>query len=87
MNKKAEVEYPAPFALKVMGRNEEDFVPFVLEIFGRHVAEIDASAVTSRLSRDSNYLSVNVPFLAQSRAQLEALYKELNSNPRILMVV
>ncbi|WP_363324741.1 DUF493 domain-containing protein [uncultured Anaerolinea sp.] len=41
----------------------------------------------TRLSREDRYLSVTVSFTASSRVQLNAIYAELQSQQRVLMVI
>lgn len=74
------------FPLKVMGRNADDFEGFVVSIVQTH-APLSARTVTTRLSQGGNYLSVTVTFVAESRAQLDAIYQELSSHERVLMAL
>ena len=71
------MEFPCEFPLKVMGDNEGVFRETVLAIVQRHVPDLDASRVESRESRSGKYTSLTIPFTAESRAQLDALYQEL----------
>jgi len=81
------VEYPILFPLKVIGVDEKDFETFVVEIVRRHVPELLEENITSRLSNGSKYRSVSLEFIAQSRAQMDALYAELSSHKRVLMIL
>ncbi|HMN63136.1 MAG TPA: DUF493 domain-containing protein [Anaerolinea sp.] len=80
-------DFPTAIPLKVIGRNEDDFQAFVMELFVKHLSPDEIHEVAQRSSRESNYLSVTVTFTAQSRDHLNAIYGELNSNQRILMVI
>ena len=81
------VEYPIDFPLKVIGENATDFEPFVVEIVRRHVPDLLEENIISRLSNGNRYRSVSFEFMAQSRAQLDALYAELSSHQRVLMIL
>ena len=81
------VEYPILFPLKVIGVDEKDFETFVVEIVRRHVPELLEENIISRLSNGSKYRSVSLEFIAQSRAQMDALYAELSSHKRVLMIL
>ena len=81
------VEYPIDFPLKVIGENATDFEPFVVEIVRRHVPDLLEENIISRLSSTSRYCSVSFQFIAESRAQVDALYAELTSNERVLMIL
>ncbi len=80
-------DFPTAIPLKVIGHNENNFEGFVLELFQKQLAEEEILAVAQRPSREGNYLSVTVTFTAQSREHLDAIYAELNGQPRILMVI
>lgn len=81
------IEYPIDFPLKVIGVDEMDFEPFVLKIVRRHVPDLLEENIISRLSSSSRYRSVSVQFIAESRAQVDALYAELSSHERVLMIL
>ncbi|MBP9041355.1 MAG: DUF493 domain-containing protein [Anaerolineaceae bacterium] len=81
------VEYPIPFPLKVIGRDESDFEEFVIEIVRRHIPELLEENITSRLSSGDKYRSVSFQFIANSREQVDALYAELSSHKRVLMIL
>lgn len=82
-----EIKYPILFPLKVMGKDEPDFEDFVIEIVRRHVPELLEENITSRLSNGNKYRSVNFEFIAESHAQVDALYAELSSHKRVLMIL
>ena len=71
------MEFPCEFPLKVMGDSGEAFREAVLTIVERHVPDVDPSRVEARESRSGKYTSLTIPFTAESRAQLDALYQEL----------
>lgn len=81
------IEYPIHFPLKVIGVNESDFETFVVEIVRRHVPELLEENIISRLSSGNRYRSVSFEFIAESRAQMDALYAELSSHKRVLMIL
>jgi putative lipoic acid-binding regulatory protein len=86
-NEPSLIEYPVNFPLKVIGVDENDFEPFVVEIVRRHVPDLLEENIISRLSGGSRYRSVSIEFIARSRAQLDALYAELGSHQRVLMIL
>jgi hypothetical protein len=81
------VDYPILFPLKVIGVDEDDFELFVVEIVRRHVPELVEENIISRLSNGNKYRSVSFGFIAESRAQMDALYTELSSHERVLMIL
>jgi putative lipoic acid-binding regulatory protein len=80
-------KFPCDFPLKVLGRKSDDFRSIVLGIVQKHAGDIDPAGIEERPSRDGNYLSLTCTFRAQSREQLDALYRELTSCERVLVVL
>jgi putative lipoic acid-binding regulatory protein len=79
--------FPCQFPIKVMGRQSADFRSLVIGIVQKHAGPIDASQIEERPSKDGSYLSLTCTFEAQSREQLDALYRELTSCERVLVVL
>lgn len=80
-------QFPCDFPLKVMGRRGDDFRSLVLGVVQKHAGPIDPANIEERPSKDGNYLSLTCTFRAQSREQLDALYRELTSCERVLIVL
>jgi putative lipoic acid-binding regulatory protein len=70
-----------------MGRRSDDFRSLVMGIVQKHVGAVDAANIEERPSKDGNYLSLTCTFSAQSKDQLDALYRELTSCERVLIVL
>lgn len=81
------LEFPCDFPLKVMGRNTDDFRSVVLGIVQKHMGEIDSSKIEERPSRDGTYLGITCIVVATSKAQLDALYRELTSCERVMVAL
>ena len=81
------LKYPCSFPIKVFGKVEDAFESFVVAIVRKHVPELPEENVTSRMSAGGRYLAVTATFIAYSREQLDALYTELSTHDRILMVL
>ena len=86
MSEETLLEFPCPFAIKAMGKNNLQFDLLVVEIVRRHVPDQE-KAVTTRPSKDGNYLAVTVLIQATSKPQLDAIYQELSSHPQVLMAL
>jgi putative lipoic acid-binding regulatory protein len=80
-------EFPCEFPLKVMGRRTDDFRSLVVGIVQKHVGTLTAENIEERPSKDGTYLSLTCTFVAQSRDQLDALYRELTSCERVMVVL
>ena len=79
--------FPCDFPLKVIGEDSESFESFATEIVLRHVPNLLRENISSQTSRHGKYRSVSYQFVAQSREQVDALYRELSSDPRVKMVL
>ena len=80
-------QFPCDFPLKVMGRRTDDFRSLVMGIVHKHVGVVDVANIEERPSKDGNYLSVTCTFSAQSKEQLDGLYRELTSCEHVLIVL
>lgn len=86
MEQKMPLQFPCTFPIKIMGPNREAFSSAVFAIFHRHMAS-DQIACSRRLSSGDKYLALTVTFTAQSREQLDALYRELHDHELVLMTL
>jgi uncharacterized protein len=80
------LEFPCQFAIKAMGKNNLEFDLLMIEIVRRHVPDQER-AVTTRPSKDNNYLAVTVLIEATSKQQLDAIYQDLTDHPLVLMAL
>jgi putative lipoic acid-binding regulatory protein len=81
------LQFPCQFPLKAIGRDPETFEQFVLEIVRKHIPDLPPNASTTRPSNGGRYLAVTVTFTAESRQQLDAIYRELHSHTRVVMLL
>ena len=81
------IEFPCDFPLKIMGAAQEGFAQAILTVVLRHAPDFDAAAMEMRPSKGGNYLSLTCTVRATSKAQLDALYRELSSHPLVKVVL
>jgi len=79
--------FPCSFPIKVMGVAADDFDALVVTLIRRHAPDLMEGAVRTRLSRQGKYMSVTVTLQAQSRLQLDDIYRELTGDKRVLMAL
>ena len=79
------LEFPCDFPIKAFGYSQEGLETLVLSLVRNHVPDIAEDAVSSRLSRGGKYIAVTVNVIAESQAQLDAIYQELTACPEIMM--
>ena len=80
-------EFPCQFPIKAMGKNIPDLDAIVVEIIRRHVDKLSENAVRTRESKGAKFISITVEIEAQNKAQLDAIYTDLNACPNIVMTL
>ncbi len=78
--------FPTVFPLKVMGANQDDFEALVISIIEKHTT-ITEGGVKTRLSQGGRFISITVHIMAESKEQLNAIYRELSAHERVLMML
>ena len=79
--------FPCDFPIKVMGETRPGFAQAVMDVVLRHAPDFDAASMEMRKSRLGKYLSLMVTVRANSREQLDDLYRELCDHPMVKMVL
>jgi putative lipoic acid-binding regulatory protein len=87
MSDESPLQFPCEFPIKIMGAGTPDFRGLMVDLIRRHATDLDETRIQVRDSRTGRYQSVTVVINAQSRAQLDALYRELSSHPGVAMVL
>ena len=80
-------EFPCDFPVKIMGQATDDFRSLVLGIVTRHFGNLSADRIEERPSANGKYLSITCTVVAQSKAQLDALYLDLTSCSQVLVAL
>ena len=81
------LQFPCVFPIKVMGRAQDGFAQAVAAVVVKHAPDFDLAALEMRASKEGNWLSVTASINAESRAQLDELYRELVAHPMVKMVL
>ena len=81
------IEFPCAFPLKVMGLSSDALAQTVLEIVRRHAPGFDGAQMEMRASSGGKYVSLTCTITATSKAQLDALYRELSGHPLVKVVL
>lgn len=84
---KPPLAFPTEFPIKVMGRHDSDLEALTREIVERHSEPLEDAQVRVRTSGDGNFLAVTYIITAQSREQLDAIYRELTACKAVLMAL
>jgi len=81
------LEFPCDFPLKIMGAAQDGFAQAIMDVVLVHAPDFDAAHMEMRPSKAGNYLSLTCTVRATSKAQLDALYRELSSHPMVKVVL
>jgi len=76
-------EFPGTFELTAFGVASETLIDTVVTEMVLAGVLPDRDAVTTRASRDGNYLAVRVPFKAETRAQWGEAHARLRRLPAV----
>ena len=79
------LKFPAEFPIKVMGRHDSDLKALTREIIERHTGPLAEERMKVRTSGDGNFLALTYTITAQSREQLDAIYRDLTACKAVLM--
>jgi putative lipoic acid-binding regulatory protein len=80
-------EFPSDVPIKVMGRHDSALRALTQAIIERHAGPMPDSGVRVRTSTDGNFLAVTYLVRANSRAQLDAIYRDLTACESVLMAL
>ena len=81
------LKFPTEFPIKVMGRHDSDLKALTREIVERHTGPLEDERVKTRTSGDGNFLALTYTITAQSREQLDMIYRELTACKAVLMAL
>ncbi len=79
--------FPCDFTIKVIGKASDKFETIVLELIRHHLPDLSEHAIQSRPSENGKYQALSITVHVQSKAELDAIYKELSSSPDVLMAL
>ncbi len=81
------LNFPERFPIKIFGLDNDDYRSSVKKIIDNHVEKDDVLKWQENSSSKGNYLAITVTIMAQSQAQLDAIYMDLTSNPLVKMAL
>ncbi len=81
------LEFPCSPTLKVIGSDEDDFTEWVVAVVVEYMGSVDTQSVHTRPSRGGRYISVSVAVRADTRGQLDGLYRALSADERVAFLL
>ncbi|QIV96132.1 hypothetical protein EDC55_1095 [Allofrancisella inopinata] len=80
-------EFPCQFPIKIMANPQKETVEFVLGVFEKYVPNHDKIDFKTKESKTGKYISITAIFEANSKEQLDNIYKEISAYPEVHMVL
>ncbi len=87
MSDESLVEFPCSFPIKLMGRESSEFRQTVRELVEKHAGPVDDAAIRSSLSRNGRFVSVTITVVAESREQLDNIYRDATAHDDVIMAL
>jgi hypothetical protein len=81
------ISFPCDFPIKVLGRSDAEFHALVVGLVEPLVGALPTERVTSRESREGNFVALTLHLRVESRAQLDDVYRILSGHEQVLMVL
>ena len=80
-------EFPCKFPIKIMSNPNKKVITFVLTTLEQLVQNPETIDFKVRKSKTGKYISITATFEATSKKQLDTLYRILNTNSEIYMIL
>jgi putative lipoic acid-binding regulatory protein len=87
MSEESLLEFPCDFPIKVMGKDTPEFRAMALALIESHTGPLEAERIRMAASRNGRFVSITVTVNAQSRDQLDDIYRDVSGHPAILMAL
>lgn len=81
------MEFPCSFPIKLMGRETAVFRQTARELVEKHTGPLDDDAIESALSRNGRFVSVTITVFAESREQLDNIYRDATAHDDVIMAL
>ena len=79
--------FPCSFPIKLMGRETDEFRRTVRKLVEKHTGPLEDDAVESSLSRNGRFVSVTITVIAESREQLDNIYRDATAHDDVIMAL
>ena len=79
--------FPCSFPIKLMGRETDEFRQTARELVEKHTGPLEDDAIESALSRNGRFVSVTITVIAESREQLDNIYRDATAHDDVIMAL
>jgi len=87
MSEDSALQFPCEFPIKMMGRDSPEFRQLARSLVEAHAGSLSDEAVQAAVSRNGSFVSVTVTITAESRQQLDDIYRDATSHDDVLMAL
>ena len=87
MSDESVMEFPCSFPIKLMGRETDEFRQTARELVEKHTGPLHDEAIQSALSRNGRFVSVTITVVAESREQLDNIYRDATAHDDVIMAL
>lgn len=81
------LDFPCEFPVKMMGRETPEFHATARALVEKHTGPLADDAIQTALSRNGRFVSITVTVTAESKEQLDNIYRELTAHDDVLMAL
>jgi putative lipoic acid-binding regulatory protein len=81
------MNFPCSFPIKLMGRETAVFRQTARKLVEKHTGPRDDDAIESSLSRNGRFVSVTITVVAESREQLDNIYRDATAHADVIMAL
>ena len=82
------MEFPCDFVIKMMGKNNVEFIEKAHEIIFKHFPEQKNNISFKKVpSKDNNYLAISAKVKAENKQQMDNCYHALTGEPLVLIAL
>lgn len=81
------LEFPCRFPIKVMGRDQPEFESHVIELINQYAGPIADQDISARTSSKRKFIALTVTVSAESREQLDDIYRALSASEQVLYLI
>ena len=82
------LKFPTPYIINVIGYNKPEFLEDIKIIVARYILNIDLNAsISTRLSCNDKYLSINISVIINSKEQLICIYENIKKHKDVKLLL
>ena len=87
MTDESVMQFPCSFPIKLMGRESGEFRQAARELVEKHTGPLDDEAFQASLSRNGRFVSITITVVAESREQLDNIYRDATAHDDVIMAL